>query len=168
MKYQSPIKKQTQDALTLLISEHKQVKSMFQKFESLNGNAREDKKKIADAICHMLTAHSQIKEEIFYPQVGKVISENSLMDEAKTELASAKDLIAQIKAMNADDHLYDEKVKVLSEQVNQHIREEQSELFPKVRQANIDLFELGEEMIERKEKIQAVFLERSSLAFNVY
>lgn len=81
----------------------------------------------------MLIARSQIKEEIFYPQVGKVITENNLMGEAKIDLASAKNLIAQIEIMNVADHLYDEKVKVLSEKVNQHIRKEQSELFPKVR-----------------------------------
>ena len=165
MNQQLPLKKQTQDAISLLISDHKEVKKMFQQFESLSDTSQDAKKKIADAIFDIITTHSEIKEEIFYPQVRKVINEHDLMDEASIDLASAKNLIAQIKSMEVDDYLFDEKVKVLSEQVESHIADEQRELFPKVRQANIDLFELGEEMSERKEKLQASFLQRNALAF---
>src|SRR4051812_19297619 len=165
-KKRSSIKKQTQDALNFLISEHMQVRNMFLQLESFNGSSPAAKKEIVDSIYYLLNALSQIKQEIFYPRVVEAIDEENFMYEVKMDIASEKILIEEIRAMNVDDHLYDEKVKILFQHIDQHLHEERSKLFPKIRQANIDLFELGEEMSERREKIEAGFLRKNLPAYS--
>ena len=140
------------DAISLLVKDHKDVKAMFELFEGLTDRSKVSKKKIADQICHALTVHAQVEEEIFYPAVRNAIKDEDMMDEALVEHASAKELIAQILDMDPGDDLYDAKVKVLSEQIEHHVREEEDEMFPKVRKTNLDLLALGEEMAARKEQ----------------
>lgn len=149
------MKSQPKDAIELLISDHNEVKALFEKFETLGDRAKVSKKEIADSICHALTVHAQIEEEVFYPKVRKAIKDSDLMDEALVEHAGAKDLIAQILAMNPGDELYDAKVKVLSEQIEHHVKEEEEEMFPKVKKSGIDLVALGQELADRKEEIEA-------------
>ena len=152
----APMKSQPQqDAISLLIQDHNEVKDLFKQFEALGDRSKVKKKTIADTICHALTVHTQIEEEIFYPQIRKAIKEGDLMDEALVEHAGAKDLIAQIQNMNPGDDLYDAKVKVLSEQIEHHVREEEGEMFPKAKKSGVDLIALGREMAERKEEIEA-------------
>jgi hemerythrin superfamily protein len=146
------------DALTLLENDHKEVKALFEQFEGLSDRSKVSKKKIADQICAALTVHAQVEEEIFYPAVGPAIKDEDLMDEAVVEHASAKDLVAQIEAMDPGEELYDAKVKVLSEQIDHHVEEEEGEMFPKVRKAGLDLVALGEQMSARKEELQATMI----------
>ena len=77
------------------------------------------------------------------------------MDEATVEHAGAKELIAQLESMQPGDDLYDAKFTVLGENVNHHIREEQNEMFPKVRKTKLDLNALGEQMARRKAELQS-------------
>lgn len=100
--------------------------------------------------------HTQLEEEIFYPAVRRPIHDGDLMDEAVVEHASAKELIAQITAMDPADDLYDAKVKVLSEQIEHHVKEEEGDMFPKVRHTAVDLDALGKEMAARKEQLTGV------------
>ncbi|HLU78297.1 MAG TPA: hemerythrin domain-containing protein, partial [Burkholderiaceae bacterium] len=76
-----------------------------------------------------------------------------LLDEAKVEHASAKDLIAQLMQMSPEDDLYDAKFIVLGEYVNHHIAEEEDELFPEVAKEKYDLRELEQPMLETKEAV---------------
>lgn len=99
--------------------------------------------------------HTQVEEEIFYPAVRRPIHDGDLMDEAVVEHASAKELIAQILAMDPSEDLYDAKVTVLSEQIEHHVKEEEGDMFPKVRKTGVDLDALGEEMAARKEQLAA-------------
>jgi hemerythrin superfamily protein len=145
--------KTTNDALSLLIKDHKDVKEMFEQFEGLSDRSKATKKKVADQICQALTVHTQLEDEIFYPAVREAVSDDDLMDEALVEHASAKELIEQIQSMEADDDLYDAKVKVLSEQVEHHVREEEDEMFPKVRKTNLDVSALGEKMMSLKQQL---------------
>jgi len=149
-----PTESQPADAISLLIEDHENVKSMFEQFEELGDRAHVSKHKLALQICEELTKHTMIEEEIFYPAVRKVLKEDDLMDEAIVEHASAKDLIAQIQSMEPTDDLFDAKVKVLSEMIEHHVEEEETEMFPKVRKTKLDLEELGEAMSARKEQIQ--------------
>ena len=142
------------DAISLLIKDHKDVKAMFEQFEALTDRSKVSKKKIATQICHALTVHAQVEEEVFYPAVREAIKDDDLMDEATVEHASAKDLIAQIEAMDPGDDLYDAKVKVLSEQIEHHVQEEEGEMFPKVRKSSLDLAALGAEITRRKQQIE--------------
>ena len=149
------MKTEKNDAIALLTEDHKKVKDLFEKFEKLSDRSKVNKKKIADQICLELTVHTQVEEEIFYPAVREPIKDDDLMDEAMVEHASAKDLIAQISDMDPGDDLYDAKVKVLSEQIEHHVEEEEGEMFPKVRKAKVDLVALGEQMAARKEELMA-------------
>ncbi|SFU57121.1 hemerythrin domain-containing protein [Pseudoduganella namucuonensis] len=139
------------DAIGLLMEDHEHVKDLFEQFEDLGDRAMVSKKKLADEICMELTKHTMVEEEIFYPAVRAAGKEfEDLIDEAVVEHASAKQLIGQIQSMDAGDDLFDAKVKVLSEQIDHHVKEEEDEMFPKVRKAKLDLATLGRQMAERK------------------
>ena len=79
--------------------------------------------------------HAQIEEEIFYPAAREALPSDDLLDEAKVEHDSAKGLIGQIESSTPGDELFDAQVTVLGEYVKHHIKEEQNELFPKLRRA---------------------------------
>ena len=144
------------NAINLLMQDHKAVKALFAQYEGLSDRSFATKKKLADQICQELTVHTQLEEEIFYPAVRRPIHDGGLMDEALVEHASAKELIAQIAAMDPADDLYDAKVKVLSEQIEHHVKEEEGDMFPKVRETAVDLDALGQEMAARKEQLTGV------------
>src|SRR5690606_33163874 len=114
------------------------------------------KRKLAEQICMELTVHAQIEEEIFYPAVRGVLkdSDQELVPEARVEHESLKQLIADIESTDTDDELFDARVKVLSEYVKHHVKEEQNEIFPKVRESELDMVELGAMLMQRKQELQ--------------
>jgi hemerythrin superfamily protein len=136
------------DAITLLKQDHQQVSELFDAFEKEDA----EKAEIASEVCRMLTVHATIEEEILYPTAREVLGseEDDLLDEAEVEHASAKDLIAQIEAEGQDGDLFEAKVKVLGEYIRHHVKEEESELFPRLRKAEVDLDALGAELEKRK------------------
>jgi hemerythrin superfamily protein len=147
---------QAQDAIAMLEADHREVKAMFKQFEELSDRARATKKKLTDQICTALELHTQIEEEIFYPAVREASDDlEDIVDESLVEHASAKELIAQLQEMDPEDELYDAKVKVLGEQIDHHVGEEEGEMFPKVRKLGLDLAALGGEMAARKEELAA-------------
>jgi hemerythrin superfamily protein len=142
------------DAIELLTQDHEEVKAMFEKYENLSDRSTTSKRKLALEICLALTKHATAEEEIFYPAVREAVGDEDLVDEAVVEHASAKDLIAQIIAMDPTEDLYDAKVKVLSEQIEHHVEEEEGEMFPKARKAKLDMAALGEAIAARKEEVE--------------
>ena len=146
----------TVDAIEMLTTDHREVKDMFEQFDKLGDRAHAKKKALAEDICTALTLHAMVEEEIFYPAVREAVKDaDDLMDEAVVEHASAKDLIAQLQEMDPEDELYDAKVKVLGEQIEHHVKEEEKEMFPKAKKAGLDLVALADEMLSRKEEISA-------------
>jgi hemerythrin superfamily protein len=143
---------QAEDAIVMLTTDHRKVKALFKEFEKLKekDGSDEDKAAIVQQVCDALKVHAEIEEEIFYPAVRKAIDDNDLMDEAIVEHAGAKDLIAQLEAMEPGDDLYDAKVTVLGEEIDHHVKEEEGDMFLKARKAKVDTVELGEEMAERR------------------
>jgi len=143
------------DATVLLQRDHADVKKLFRQYEKLADAEAdgEERQALAEQICDMLTVHATIEEEIFYPAAREAEVESDLLDEAEVEHASAKDLIAQIKAMGPDEELYDAKVKVLGEYINHHVQEEEGEMFPKCRKADMDLADLALQLSERKAEL---------------
>ncbi len=113
------------------------------------------KKALADKICLALRVHTQIEEELFYPPAREKTGDGDLLDEALVEHAGAKNLVAEIEAMKPGQPLYDAKVKVLGEQVRRHVEEEETELFPEVRETDIDLAALGAKLATRKAELMA-------------
>ena len=145
----------SRDAIALLKEDHRKVEELFEHFEKAKGDGR--KEKLALEICKELTIHTIIEEEIFYPAVeGKV--DEDLLKESFVEHDAAKVLIAEIEAGGPSDEYYDAKVKVLKEEIEHHVEEEEKPkegLFAQTRVADIDLKELGERLAQRKEALQA-------------
>jgi len=144
-----------QDGLQLLASDHRKVEALFEKFEAAKGASV--KEKLVRQICTELKVHAQIEEEIYYPAIrGKV--EEDLLDEAYVEHDSAKLLINELEAASPDEDYYDAKVKVLSELIEHHVKEEEKErdnLFQQTRAAGIDLEALGAQLSARKAELLA-------------
>lgn len=142
------------DAIELLTEDHAAVKKLFRRFAKLHKDeaSADERKTLASEICTMLTVHAQIEEEIFYPAAREALDDADLVDEATVEHASAKALIEQIESMGADEELFDAKVMVLGEYIDHHVKEEQDELFPKIRR-RIDIREVGEQLAARKDTL---------------
>lgn len=151
----STASKSTPDAVKLLTADHKEVHALFQQYEKLaDAKASAAKREqLARQICAMLTVHATVEEEIFYPAAREAGVESDLLDEAEVEHATAKDLIAQLESMNADDDLYDAKVTVLGEYIDHHVKEEEKEMFPACKEAKMDLAGLGADLAQRKSEL---------------
>ena len=146
----------SQDAIALLKEDHRTVEKLFKDFEDAKGEGR--KEKLARRICLELTVHTMIEEEIFYPACEGKLEDEDLLKEAYVEHDSAKLLIAEIEAGSGQsDEFFDAKVQVLSEQIDHHVEEEEKELFPEVKKAEIDLDAVGEQLAARKQELLKEF-----------
>jgi hypothetical protein len=144
------------DAIKLLKDDHAAVEKLFDKYEKGHKKMTSaQKKSIADEICQMLTVHTQIEEEIFYPACleAEIKEAEDLIAEAQVEHGSAKDLISKIESGRPGGHEYDAWVMVLGEYIKHHVKEEHGEIFPEVRKSDLDLKDLGMRMMERKEEL---------------
>ncbi len=142
---------ESQDAIDMLMADHRKVKNLFSEFGRLTEDGGdEEKSSIVEQICNELKIHAELEEEIFYPAVRKAIDDAPLMDEALVEHAGAKELIAQLEEANPSEDLYDAKVTVLGEQINHHVKEEEGEMFPKAKKAKVDTEALGAAMFKLK------------------
>lgn len=141
------------DAIELLIEDHERVKKMFKEFEAATD--AEERGGIAQLICQELIVHTAIEEQVFYPAVRVAIDDDDLVDEAIVEHDSAKELIDQLQGMTPDDEQYDAKMLVLKEYIEHHVKEEEEEMFPKVRAAELDLEHYGEQLAELKERLMS-------------
>jgi len=133
------------EAIGLLEQDHREAEAFFAQFEQ----DQERQPRLAGKICLALTVHAIIEEEILYPAAREAAS-GDLLDEAEVEHAAAKQLIAEIEAMDPEDRLFAAKVKVLGEYVKHHIVEEEGKLFPMLRESGLDLLSLGMQLVERR------------------
>ncbi|MGN7510441.1 hemerythrin domain-containing protein [Aeromonas salmonicida] len=143
----------TKDAIALLRADHKEVSDLFADYEKTRSNAK--KKALVAKICSELSVHTQIEEEIFYPAIKTALKDKLLVPEATIEHGGIKDLIAQLEGAEPDGEMYDAKVKVLSEYVEHHVKEEQTGMFQKAKTTSLDLVELGARMATRKADLLA-------------
>jgi hemerythrin superfamily protein len=142
-----------QDAIKLLTQDHREVEQLFEKFEKASGD--EKKEQIARQICTELKVHTMIEEEIFYPALRGKIEDDDL-DEALVEHDGAKVLINQIEAGGAEADFFEAKVKVLQEEIEHHVKEEEKQsgnIFSQARKTDVDLEALGEQMAARKAEL---------------
>ena len=150
-------RKAAPDAVKLLTEDHEEVKALFKQYQKLVKAEGSDDEKLAVAqeICVKLTVHATVEEELFYPAAREALGEDAdLVDEADVEHASAKELIGQIEASSPDDDdHFDAKVKVLGEYIDHHVKEEEGEMFPKVKKTELDLVAMAAEMAARKEEL---------------
>ena len=140
-----------QDAITLLRADHEKVSELFEKFEKARDS--EKKKSLASDICNELTIHAAIEEEIFYPAAKEALKDDEMVPEALVEHDSLKKLIADIESAEDEGEMFEARVKVLSEFVKHHVKEEQNELFPAVKKSKLDTKALGEQLTARKAEL---------------
>lgn len=143
------------DAIALLKADHRKVEELFEQFEKTSSSAK--KQKLAHEICIELKIHTMIEEEIFYPAFrGKI--EEDVLNEAYVEHDGAKVLVNDIETASPDDNFYDAKVKVLSEEVKHHVREEERPsdgMFAQCRKSDVDLVALRDRLLARKQELMA-------------
>jgi hemerythrin superfamily protein len=146
------------DAIALLKADHRKVEGLFAQYEKAKASTR--KKDLATQICLELTVHTKIEEDIFYPACREDGVDEDLMNEADVEHDGAKVLVAEIEKGNPDDQYYDAKVKVLSEMIKHHVKEEekkQGNMFARAKKAGVDTKALGQQMAAEKKTLAAKY-----------
>ena len=143
------------DAIALLKADHRQVATWFEQFE--NARSADRKQALATKISNALKVHTEIEEEIFYPAFLASTKDADMHHEAVVEHAEAKKLIAEIEASSPQDDYFDAKVKVLSEMIKHHVKEEEKPggMFAEAKKSEMDLAALGEELLARKRELQS-------------
>ena len=143
------------DAIVMLKDDHKQILRTFRAFEDAGDNAHKTKANLVDRIIELLTVHTYIENEVMYPRVRELVPE--LEDdvlESYEEHHVADVLVMELAAMKPDDERFTAKTTVLIENVRHHIKEEEEEWFPEVREAlgRKVLQDIGAEMAEARKK----------------
>ena len=127
--------------VALLMADHKAVKALFKEYEKLAKSDAPDEQKeaLVENVCVELTLHAKVEEEIFYPAVRAAIADDDLLDEAEVEHATVKDLIAQLQKCFRTKIFTMPRSRCFPEYVEHHVKEEEDEMFPKVRTVDLDL-----------------------------
>lgn len=139
------------NAVQLIKQDHKKVASLFEKYNKTKG--QEAKQRIAEQAMQELEVHAQVEEEIFYPAAKKELNDGALVSEALKEHKAVKELIEELKTMEAEDDEFDEKWAELVADVKHHVQEEESELLPQAEDSDMDLADYGQQMAERKKEL---------------
>ena len=145
-------------AIATLMADHRKVEALFEKYEQAKEAEDDSRRDIAEAICAELTVHTTVEEEIFYPWLREALDEDEMemVEEAQVEHNGAKELIEQIQDAAQVDAVFDAKMKVLSEYIKHHVKEEEHEIFPAVAAEKEDLDELGEQIEARKIELKEI------------
>jgi hemerythrin superfamily protein len=140
-------------AIELLESQHREVEKLFSQIEK----AREAKRKttLFEQLADKLAVHAAIEEHHFYPAVKAKQTEDTLLEAVEEHLA-VKRILADLLELGPDDETFEAKIKVLKEQVEHHVEEEESEMFPKVKQLldKTELDALEQEMVAEQEELE--------------
>lgn len=146
----------TVDALDFIQLQHDAVKQLFKDFENAPESAAWA---IADDITSNLNVHTTLEEVILYPNLKELGDDevSALIDDGIKEHGAVKDLIAKVKAIPADDPVFEELVMLIRENVEHHVQEEEDELFPKVRALRDEdwLHSLGNELASLDRRLRA-------------
>ena len=143
------------DAIVVLKNDHREIRSVFKRFEDAGPQAHQTMGKLVDRMVELLTVHTYIENEVMYPRVRELVPE--LEDdvlESYEEHHVADLLVMELAAMSATDERFRAKTTVLIENVRHHIDEEEQEWFPKVRDGlgRKALQEIGAEMVKARKK----------------
>ena len=141
------------DAFSLLIADHRKVEDLFSQLESASGQA---KMRVFEQIKTELELHTHIEEKFFYPALEKPKQTHELTLEAYEEHDVVKKLLQQMSRAKSATEEWEAQGKVLQENVEHHVEEEENELFPKAEAAlsEEDIETLGEQMEAEKERKQ--------------
>jgi hemerythrin superfamily protein len=144
------------NAIELLQQQHRDVAELFEEFEGAGERAQKTKERICGRIADELAIHAEIEEKLFYPESKQEDTEEILRESVEEHLAM-KRILADLLESGAGDEQFDPKMKVLKEQVEHHVQEEEQELFPKVRKScsREELEDLGDRMQRMAEDLEA-------------
>lgn len=144
------------DAITLLKADHKTVEKLFKSFEKAGEGAEKTKRELADSMIEELSIHAAIEEQIFYPRIRQLVpDEEAMLLESVEEHHIVKWVLSELDGLDPEDERFEPKVTVLMEMVRHHVEEEESDLFPAVREAvgRNQLQELGKELEQAKQMV---------------
>ncbi len=154
------------DALVLLTAEHNEIDKLAREFERVRKTADTvDKGKAALRLCHALERYAAIKREVFYPAAAAVLAgeDKELLGEARVKHDGMQDLIEKAESTPADDPSFDATVTVLAEQAGRLMKQEEEELFPRLRHSRLDLLGTGERMAARKTELGTAPIDREQV-----
>ena len=141
------------DAITLLRADHKTVEQLFKRFERAGERAHVEKRQIVDRIIEELSIHAAIEEQILYPVARETVpATDDVVLESLEEHHIVKWVLSELDQMDPADERFDAKVTVLIENVRHHVKEEEGEFFPKLRDSlsRAALADLGEALAQGK------------------
>jgi hypothetical protein len=139
------------EATSLLREDHKFVQGLFQAYPKIPST--NEKRELVTIICQELAIQAQLKMEVFYPAINASLNDQNLLNEAAVKQDTLNYLMAQVEGKNSDDEVCDAKIKNLADYLALVIKHEQNEIFPRVRQAKIDMISLGEEIAQRRKQL---------------
>jgi hemerythrin superfamily protein len=139
------------DAIALLESDHRTVEKLFGRFKK--ARSARDRGRVGAQICRELTIHTQLEEKLFYPEARKHLRDEIMINEAVVEHTHLKELVRDLKAMKPGNAMYQADMKVLIDYVKHHVKEEERELFPKLRSTPMDMDMIGEKMMAMKQRL---------------
>ena len=118
----------------MLKDDHKTVEALFKRFEKAGDRAYSEKRAVVDRIIEELSKHAAIEEQLFYPVVRATVPETEdIALERLEEHHIVKWVLSELDEMAPEDERFDAKVTVLIENVRHHVKEEETEFFPMVR-----------------------------------
>jgi hemerythrin superfamily protein len=140
------------NAITMLTNDHRAVKQLLSELESTTERGIKTREELFARIKAELTVHEIIEEEIFYPALKEHPKAKDIVLEGYEEHNVVDTLMGELSAMPVDDERWGAKAKVMQENVEHHIEEEEGEMFKKARQVfdETELEELGERMTGRR------------------
>ncbi len=141
------------NAIELLKDDHDKVDKLFQKVKATEEGEHEE---LFEKIKHELDAHAHIEEKIFYPRLKEEDELEDITLEGIEEHHQAKMFLRELASLSNDSEKFEPKLKVLMEDIEHHVMEEEGEMFPKVEKiiGKAELEELGKQMEEEKKNFQ--------------
>ena len=145
------------DAIKLLKDDHQKMKKLLSELESTTEQGVKTREELFTKVKEELTVHEAIEEEIFYPALKEHPKAKEIVLEAYEEHGVVDMVMAEIEGLSFEDEKWGAKFKVMKENIEHHIEEEENEMFKQAR----DVFEtqeletLGQQMMARKEQLQA-------------
>jgi hypothetical protein len=148
---------QPEDAIEMLKADHQKVRELFQDYESARD--QKAKSKIAQRVFVELETHAQLEETVFYPAFKQEADQEGkqLVTESLQEHQRVKELIEELRELDAEDETFDVKFHELMENVEHHVEEEESEMLP---EAEIALAEQTEELRDEMHEVKRQLLSR--------
>lgn len=154
------------DALVLLTTDHREVEKLGREFDRLRkAGDPVEKGKAALRLCHVFERYAHVKREVFYPAAAAVLEgeERDLLAKAEVVHEAIDDLIEKIKKTPAEDPSFDAVVLVMAEQCRGLMKQEERDLFPRLRHSRLDLQGTGERMAARRAQLGTAPLDRVAI-----